>query len=299
MRTGICILFVSLILATNAAMAFYGRINHGTANADASRRALSDSIELEDNGGKIGYAVFARRDQIISDRTNTNALGIAVLPVRFPGHEFRFGLGAHFHQQALVSRRAEPGSFSPAGLIGWNAESFRLEVAGGEKFLRAAAALLFDFAVPIEFGSDFEQAFSQPYRWSVNAYGHLMRYGGLIAGYEPLSARARTGFWLKPVEGLQISTIARLSTGTTAEWEFALSYQFTAPPGEAHSAPTTKIKGPEHKRERKSPAFATLVKWGLTPVEALRFTREKDACSLGAASQAILNKHHWECRRGS
>ncbi|MFO1469404.1 MAG: hypothetical protein U1F27_00025 [Turneriella sp.] len=63
--------------------------------------------------------------------------------------------------------------------------------------------------------------------------------------------------------------------------------------------PTVPLETKEVKRppkQRHAPAFATLVKWGLTPVEALRFAREKDICKLNAASQAILLKHRWECR---
>jgi hypothetical protein len=121
----------------------------------------------------------------------------------------------------------------------------------------------------------------------------------LITGYEPLAQNTRAGLWFKPLEGLNARFLARLNPQNATQWELSLSYQIDSiAPAAAEKLPA-RAELKEDKRPRKprqAPAFGTLVKWGLTPVEALRFAREKDACKLTAASQAVLSKHHWECR---
>ena len=289
----------SAIWAGSQIFAFYGRVSHDTANADANRPALSESLEIDEHMTGAGLLLFARREQILSDRTLSNAIALATANARFPGHLFQFGAGTHFRQQALGNRAAEPGLFAPAVGFAWTSSSFRGEIAGAEKFLRAQLSVLTNLALPIEIHSDFENAFSQPIRWSANIFVHLSSHVGLITGYEPLAQRTRAGLWFKPLEGLNARFLARLDTRASAHWEFSLSYQIdTVTPTAAEKLPA-RIEFKDEKRARKprqAPAFGTLVKWGLTPVEALRFAREKDACKLTAASQAVLGKHHWECR---
>lgn len=292
-------LLLPVILGGLHLHAFYGRIAHDTANADGSRKALSESIEIDENMQRAGFLLFARREQILADRTLTNALALATANARFPGHTFQFGLGTHFRQQALLNKPPEPGLFAPAVGLVWSTAAFRGEIGGAEKFMRASLSVLANIGVPVEFHSDFENAFSQPVRWSTNVFFHLSSHGGLITGYEPLAQKTRAGLWLKPLESLTARFLARLNPQAETQWEFSLSYQAdTSAPSLKETRPArVELKEEKRpKRPKQAPAFATLVKWGLTPVEALRFAREKDICKLDAASQAALSKHHWECK---
>lgn len=287
------------LLTGSQLLGFYGRMAHDTANADGSRAALSESIEIDEHIPSAGFLLFARREQIMNDRTLANAIALATANARFSGHTFQFGAGTHFRQQALGNRAAEPGLFAPAVGFAWTAAAFRGEIAGAEKFLRASLSFLTTLALPVEFNSDFENAFSQPIRWSANLFVHLSSHIGLIAGYEPLAQRTRAGLWFKPLESLNARFLARMGTQTGTQWEFSLSYQIdSAATANAEKSPArVALKEEKHTRKpRQAPAFGTLVKWGLTPVEALRFAREKDVCKLNATSKAILSKHHWECR---
>lgn len=300
MLKGIC-LFVLLpaFMAGVQLHAVYARIAHNTGNADASRQALSESIEVDEHVSGAGFLLFARREQIMADRTLTNGTALATANAHFPGHTFQFGLGTHFRQQALTNRSAEPGFFAPAVGFVWSTAAFRGEVAGAEKFTRASLSVLVNLSLPIEFNSEFENAFSQPIRWSANTFLHLSANAGLMAGYEPLAGLTRAGLWFKPLEGLQARFLARLNPQAETQWEFSLSYQADSDAPAYKQPLPARVELKEDRRPKKprqAPAFATLVKWGLTPVEALRFAREKDVCKLNAASQAILSKHHWECR---
>lgn len=298
MRNCIRLIIVATATFSFKIHSFYGLVSHDTANADGRRPALSEHIELEDYRGAVGFLAYARREQILTDRTLTNALTLAAARADFPGHSFHFGLGAHYRQLALGSRKSEPGIFSPAVGFTWSASAFRAEIAGAEVFQRAAFSYLAQLALPIEFGSDWENASSQPMRWSLNAYFHLSTHVGFIAGYEPLAAHARAGLWVSPVEGFSARCLARIHAQLGAQWEFSLSYQLenSASPVVQPPAVPTQTSPVQTRKAKTTPAFATLVKWGLSPVEALRFVREKDVCALSAAAQSALQKHRWECR---
>ncbi len=299
MLNGIRFFGLTAFLAGSQLLGFYGRLAHDTANADASRAALSESFEFDEHRASAGFLLFARREQIINDRTLSNAIALATANARFPGHLFQFGAGTHFRQQALGNRTAEPGLFAPAVGFAWTTAAFRGEAAGAEKFLRASLSVLITLSLPVELNSDFENAFSQPIRWSANAFVYLSSYVGLITGYEPLAQRTRAGLWFKPLEGLNARFLARLNPQAETQWEFSLSYQLDSAQTAGMEKMPSRVEVKDEKRPKKprqAPAFATLVKWGLTPVEALRFAREKDACKLSSASQVVLRKHRWECR---
>jgi hypothetical protein len=295
----IAVAAIYLVLA-RPGHALQARLTHDGGNGNANRAALSDSLEVEDATEHWGYTVFARRDDLSDDRTLANAAALMQAGKRFGGHAFYLGLGAHFRQQKLNARSAEPADFLPAAGLSWHHDLFRTDVAASAKMTRAALAFLVQAGIPLELNTEFEALYSQPYRWSANVFAFVSRYGGLILGYEPVSVRARAGLWLKPLEHLQLRSLMRISPGVETYWEFSLSYSIQVD----HSDPaepvlkTTpaekKIAAP--KKPQTVPAFATLVKWGLTPVEALKYAREKDICSLSASAQAALKRHHWECR---
>lgn len=282
--------------------ALRARMVHDTGNASASRAAASDAAEVEQRHERIAYSIFARRDMLTGDRQllNAQALVYAALPVE--AHSFRFGLGSHYRQEKLERRVADAGSFYPAVGISWLHPVFHAEVSGSEYLTRSAVSFLLRLAVPVEFNTDFEYLFSQPYRWSANAFAFVSRHVGLIFGYEPLAVRARAGFWLAPVDSLQLRALARLGMHGDTYWEFSLGYTLASSPGavttETPAIRTAETKVWQKKRRlpKEVPAFGILVKWGLAPAEALKFSRDKDACALNASSRTILQRKNWGCR---
>jgi hypothetical protein len=287
------------LLLSKPGHALSARLLHDSANANATRAASSAALELEDASDSWSYTVFARRDDFAGDRTLTNAAALVSAGKRFGDHNFYLGLGAHFRQQKPSARPAEPADFMPALALAWHHSAFRTDISGSQKMTRAALAFLMNVGIPLELGSEFEYLESQPYRLSANLFAFVSRYGGLIAGYEPLAVRGRAGFWLKPLESLQLRSLMRFAPGRETYWEFSVAYAFDINHPEAPIAPAiqteTKPEVPKNKKPKTVPAFSTLVKWGLTPVEALRFAREKDICNLSAPAQAALKKHRWEC----
>lgn len=295
-----CLMAIAGFLAGQRLCAFYGRVSHDTGNANAARRANSDVVELDEILPQGAFALFARREQIDLDRTFVNALAFVSAVAKFPGHTLQFGAGTHFSQKSLEGKPAEPGIFAPALALIWTTSKFRGELAGSEKFSRATMSVLARIVFPVEFNTDFEAAATQALRWSANAFVHLSDYFGLIGGYEPFADRARAGLWLRPVQGLNARLLARLHTRAETLFELSLTYHFDAAVSAPHTeaAVTAVMASAEDPRRKfkKTPAFATLVKWGLSPVEALRLAREKDICKLSASAQAILSKHKWVCR---
>jgi hypothetical protein len=176
--------------------ALSARLTHDGGNANALRPALSDSLELEDGTDHWSYTVFARHDALSGDRTLTNAAVILSAGKRIGDHQFSLGLGAHFRQQKLNARTADPADFLPAAGFGWQHEAFRLDIIAAERMTRSAFSFLAHAGIPFELGTEFEYLFSQPYRWSANLFAFVSRYGGLILGYEPVSVRGRAGQWL-------------------------------------------------------------------------------------------------------
>lgn len=287
-------------LLVKPAHALSARLTHDGGNGNARRAALSDSLELEEAAEHWGYTVFARRDDFTGDRTLTNAAAIISAGKRFGDHSFYLGLGAHFRQQKLNSKPVEAPAILPAAGFAWHHHSFRAEVSASEKMTRSGLAFLIRSAIPFELNADFEYLDSQPYRFSANVFAFVSRHGGLIAGYEPVSVRGRAGLWLKPMENLQLRSLTRFAPGSETFWEFSLGFSFDTA-REPAAAETLRVAAVEKepvtaKKPKTVPAFATLVKWGLTPVEALRFAREKEICNLSAGAQAALKRHHWECR---
>lgn len=284
------------LLLTKSPHALGARLTHDGGNGNATRSVQSQSLELEDGGDEWGYAVFARRDALSGDRTLTNAAAVISAGKRFGSHQFYLGLGAHFRQQKLNARTSEAGEFLPAAGLGWHHDDFRIDIAASQQMTRSALSFLMHAGIPFELSSEFEYLYSQPYRWSANVFAFVSRYGGLILGYEPQAERSRAGLWLKPMENLQLRSLARLQAGSETYWEFSLSYTFETVHEKTLPAPL-KIKPAVTKKKlpQSVPAFATLVKWGLTPVEALRYAREKNVCTLSAHAQAALARHNWEC----
>lgn len=298
-------LFAALALPplAHAATARYQR---DSGNADGRQKIAGDQIEATQRSGAMAYSVYTRRDAFTNGQTLLNAAALAYAGVASEEHHFGFGLGSHYRHERGERQKA-PGEFYPALGFFWSHPRFRLDLSGTEKLTKIALSALFAIALPVEFNTDFEALASQPYRWSVNAFVFVARYGGLIAGIEPLAERARAGFWLAPTESLRMSALARFSSGETF-WEFALSFALDNPqqghllselPANADEQVEEKTNKVQSERERKKPkqvpAFALLVKWGLAPTEALKFTREKDACALSNDARKKLAAKNWIC----
>lgn len=282
------------------------RLQRDTGNAAASAPVQGDQLEASGSSGAISYNVYARRDDFAGDRSLLNAAALAYSGFTVEEHRFGFGLGSHYRLEKLQRLRAGQGDFYPALGFFWSHPLFRADLSGSEYLTRVSVSGLIDLGLPVELNCDFEYLHSQPYRWSANAFLFVSRYGGAIAGYEPLSQRLRAGFWVAPAKALRLSALTRFGAGETF-YELALSFQFddtAQPQGElpgyhANADQPEKDDAPkksQRRTPRNVPAFAVLVKWGLSPVEALKFTREKDACALSERAQRTLAAKNWGCR---
>lgn len=282
------------------------RLQRDNGNAAARSTVQGDQVEAGGSAGDFAYSLYARRDDFAGDRSLLNAAALVYSGFSVEDHRLAFGLGSHYRQEKLQRLRAGQGDFYPALGFFWLHPQFRADLSGSEYLTRVSVSGLLDMGLPVELNSDFEYLHSQPYRWSANAFFFISRYGGAIAGYEPLSQRLRAGFWVAPVKALRLSTLTRFGAGETF-WELALSFQFdtaTQTQGElpryhANTGEPDEDGQPkkwQRRKPKKVPAFAVLVKWGLTPVEALKFSREKDACTLSERAQRALAAKNWGCR---
>jgi hypothetical protein len=299
-------LFMAALLLPQFVHSLSARLQRDTGNASARRAVRGEQIEAAGSSEGIAYNLYARRDDFVGDRSLLNAAALVYNTFAVEEHRFGFGLGSHYRQEKLERVRAGQGNFYPAVGFFWSHPQFRAELSGSEYLTRVSLSGLVDFGLPVELNSDFEYLHSQPYRFSANAFVFVSRFGGVISGYEPLSQRARAGLWLAPVKELRLSALARFGAGETF-WEFALSFQIDTAATAQGELPRhhANAEEPDHEEEpkewqprkpKKVPAFAVLVKWGLTPVEALKFTREKDACALSERSRQLLTAKNWGCR---
>lgn len=289
-------MLVALSVLSRAA-AGNARLTHETPKAGATRPAVSDALSLTHSGALWRYAIFGRRDELVADRNLLNAVVIASGGLRFGGHGLYLGLGTHF-QRVQLSGQSGQSRFAPAAGFHWQSDRFNLEILGAEKLTRAQAALFIHFLIPVELMSLFEYLESQPYRWSVDIFASVSRLGGLIGGFEPIAPAARAGLWLKPLENLSLRALSRLPLTGEVYFEFSCAYAWNDIPAPGLSVRSEEALEPpaKVKPETRIPAFATLIKWGLTPVMALKLTREKNICALDRNSRAKLARHHWECR---
>lgn len=299
-------IFAPVLLLPQLVFALTARLQRDTGNAAARSAVTGDQVESSGAAGQIAYSLYARRDDFAGDRRLLNAAALVYSGFTVEDHRFAFGLGSHYRQEKLQRLRAGQGDFYPVVGFTWSHPVFRADLSGSEYLTRASLSGLVYLGLPVELNSDFEYLHSQPYRWSANAFVFVSRYGGAIAGYEPLSQRVRAGLWLAPVKALRISALSRFGAGETF-LELALSFQFddtVQPQGDlpryhANAEQPNEDDEPKKWRRRKPkkvPAFAELVRWGLSPVEALKFTRDKDACALSERSRWLLTAKNWGCR---
>ncbi len=297
--------FAGALLLPQLIYSLSARMARDTGNAAANRPVTGDALEASDFTGNLAYNLYARRDDFAGDRSLLNAAALIYNSFTVDEHRFAFGLGSHYRQEKLSRLRAGQGDFYPAVGFLWSHPQFRADLSGSEYLTRLSLSGLVDLGLPVELNSDFEYLYSQPYRWSANAFLFISCYGGAIAGFEPLSQRVRAGLWLSPVKALRMSALSRLGRGETF-FELSLSFQLdTAAPAEGElpryhaNADEPEDDEQPRKRQRRKPknvpAFAVLVKWGLSPVEALKFTREKDACTLSERAQRTLAAKNWGC----
>lgn len=284
----------------NPILGLTARIAHETGNADATRRVGAETLELQNASGPFAFNVFARRDALAADRNLTNVMALAAAAAELEGHRFQFSLGSHYRHERLTAREKKSGDFYPALGFLWSHAVFRGEVAASQFATRASGSFLLEIGLPFEFNSEFEYLHSQPYRWSTQVFAFISTYGGLIAGFEPLNDHLRFGAWLAPTQDLRISTLARFASSGETFLEFSLQYSLDVGIAGAPAATEPFVPRVQRVKQRrlpqKVPEFSTLVKWGLSPVEALRFTREKDACALSEGARKSLARKNWGCR---
>lgn len=300
------LLFLAALLLPQLVHSVVVRWQRDSGNADGRKKISADQLEATGASGAMAYSLYARRDAFTNEQALLNAAALAYAGVTAEEHRFGFGVGSHYRHEKWERQRTQ-GVLYPALGFFWSHPRFHFSLSGSESLTKIALSGLFAIALPVEFNSEFEALESQPYRWSVNAFVFASRYGGLIAGVEPLAQRARAGFWLSPAESLRLSVLSRLSSSETF-WELALSFTFSVPEkdGElprlhadtAEKPTATAMKDePTQKlpKRKRVPAFALLVQWGLTPTEALQFTRQKDICALSAAARQKLAAKNWIC----
>lgn len=293
-------LILLAVLLSTPSWSFEARLGHDMGNAAAAKSAASDFFSLSKVTTPWRYRLLGRRDELLGDRTLLNAAAIVSGGLDFSQHHLSLGLGTHFYRVQPDKSTGQAGNFLPAAGFYWHHERFDLEILGSEKLTWVTAVYRVPFVIPIGIASSFEYIESQPYRWSVDALIHLLRYGGLIAGFEPGALATRAGIWLRPVENLSLRSLSRVNLSGQTFFEFSVAYALS---DEREQGPLRVSPGHEpreitvsQKAETKLPAFATLVKWGLTPVVALKLSRERNICALDQNSQAILARHRWECR---
>lgn len=298
--------FCAAMLLPQVLFSLTARLQRDTGNAAAARPVQGDQLEASGSSGVLAYNLYARRDDFSGERTLLNAAALVYSGFTAGEHRLSFGLGSHYRQEKLERVRAGQGTLHPALGFFWSHPQFRADLSGSEYLTRVSFSGLIDAGLPVELNTDFEQIHSQPYRWSANAFFFVSRYGGVISGYEPLSQRLRAGLWFAPVKELRLSALSRFGANETF-FEFALSFHFEPAPETAGQLPRYHANAeqpdeddqPKKWQPRKPtsvPAFAVLVKWGLSPVEALKFTREKDACALSEQARRTLTAKNWGCR---
>ncbi|HRP68559.1 MAG TPA: hypothetical protein PLY93_03425 [Turneriella sp.] len=293
-RIGAVFLFC---LTTNHLFAdLSAQLTHQSVDAHTS----SQTLEIEKQHENYAFSFLGQRDTLPNAQRFTNAALIASSRKNFNEHQLSLGLGAHFYQQQVRNTAAQTPNFVPAFALEWRHPRFLGSVQVSQKMTHAAIALLADLFVPVEWSSSFLSLPAQPYRWSLDAYASLFAWGGIVLGYEPITAFSRAGFFVTPSATLQARALVRMRQNGEAFAEFSLGYVFEekshtplVEPTKTHAA---QEKIPLRKKERVVPRFSVLVKWGLTPVEALRLSREKNICALSINAQALLKRHKWECR---
>lgn len=290
----------SWLFNSSSVFALTARLGHETGVAAATGRSPAETLDLENISGPFAFTAYARRDQLGTERNLTNVFALAGVALDLEGHRFQFSLGSHYRHEKLNARQKAPGSLYPAVGFLWSHAAFRSEIAASEFATRSSQSFLLEAWLPFEVNSEFEYLDALPYRWATQIFVHLSTHGGFILGYEPLSASPRAGAWLAPVDSLTLRTVAGFARSGETYFEFSLQYSLDTTnvgqsAGNEPFLPRQPLKKPR-RLPKKVPAFATLVKWGLSPVEALRFTREKDACALGATARTALARKNWGCR---
>jgi len=205
-------------------------------------------------------------------------------------HAFSPGVGALF----MVTGAGVGGESKPALSFKWDYPSFRFNLLGAENAATTNLTLAIDWFA-LRAGADyFRTAETQlPLDIAVRPWQVFEFY----IGYEPRLAHFRAGATLGWGEVVSLGATIRFAERESfVDFSASARLDFSKPALTDASAilPHARIERKE-KKPREMPAFATLVKWGLTPVNALKLSREKNICALDALSRAALEKHHWRC----
>ncbi len=280
----------------------------------AGKRALESSA-LEIKGDQEAFGFFLRRDSGKENYAQTNALGLVHAVVKNGEQLFAFGAGVHFQHETRLNERMQNGVFSPAFAFSWTHPTFQFIFAGAERMARTSLSLLSEILLPIEWNTEYEFIDKQTPRWSFNTFVFLVSWGGLTAGFEPLTMRTRAGAWVTLADSLRLRTVVSFETTQNLLTEFSLSYTFSTEGSRPVQKRVQKERmekdsddersesgraSSKYKKKRRAlpksvPRFGLLVKWGLAPVEALKFAKTHDVCALNAASQAALARKNWRC----
>lgn len=246
----------------------------------------------------LSLSLASRRDALPKARVITQATAIAAIDYSRGDHIFLPGLAAHY-RESRDTNRAPQATVLPAFAFTWQYSAFAFTGLAGDGFLRARLQVPFELGLPMQFAATVEAAGEITYA-PIELRVDILHSLGVTLGYEPASARARAGLSLGPIEGVSLQSAFRFGAAEST-WEIAASYSLavaslrSTPPTDASQILPQSSFRQNKKREQKVPTFAILVKWGLTPVTALKLTREKNICALDDASRAVLEKHNWKC----
>ncbi|MBV6492596.1 MAG: hypothetical protein LDLANPLL_00591 [Turneriella sp.] len=265
-----------------------------------------NAAEVDESHEGYSLLLFGVRNELTPGMHTSNAAVIASAAKEFNVHRLQIGLGTHFFQQKTGSTPTTTPQILPAFGFEWRHPVFFMGIQFSERMVRAQVSFLADLFIPVEFSSGFENLPGEVNLWSFDAYAFLAKYGGVVLGYEPLQEVTRAGVWISPIENLQARALARIFSQSETYVEFSMRYSLDVFTPEERKIKNTTEDVPEKvnltnkknnfPKNKKVPSFAILVKWGLSPVEALKLSNEKNICALSSKAQEVLKRHKWECR---
>ena len=285
---------------------------HDESAAGSKQSARRDEMHYEQQATHVFADVIARKDHLekIYDGTRLNAaLGY---PISLSDGKLSLGGGINYQRTEAPSTLSAETALHPAGLLCFRNSIGYFKSLISSQFGQAELSYLTKWLLPVELHALLEYQSYLPIQFISEVFVFLGSQVGLLGGYEISGARTRLGVWVSPIENLQLKLLFRISEESTSRIEFSVrsiigEVQPSAPVNDSRSAPSelpTKNVSPKSIHPPQSvdhlkktvPQFAILVRWGLTPSEALALSRDHDICKLGSVAQNKLAQHNWRCR---
>ncbi len=243
--------------------------------------------------------------------------------------EFSLMGGGFFSSTRLPELEVEMGLAEPAGGFLWEQEdinAFFIASLNRQNFQISHSNYYY---VPLRFSLDFLKERDEEMVSTVKIYLELFPGYHLSAGYQNPLNKISTGvvfhfhsayeFSLEMSFPSSESPTRTLYAGIQYQWGKKIrsygdegksngSFWGFDPGQEQTTEETQKEKTLKREKRhkiinkyipRKIPSFAVLVRWGLTPANALRFQKSGDVCGMDIRSREILGQKGYHCRRSS